>query len=159
MELDLRGVPAVGRRPAVTAQRALSQASRFCDERIGSDLLPFRVMATSTPIRVDEDIHALATAVAPTMSRSAAQQVSHWARIGKEFELSPSVSARAVEQVLAGRAAYDDLDEREQALVRAAWAERTEQRRRDLDLAAEFAAEGRSFVELDDEGSIVTRQP
>lgn len=116
-------------------------------------------MATSTPIRVDEDIHALATAVAPAMSRSAAQQVSHWARIGKEFELSPGVSARAVEQVLAGTAPYDELGEREQAVVRAEWTERAEQRRRDLDLAVEFAAEGRSYVELDGAGNIVTRLP
>lgn len=116
-------------------------------------------MATSTPIRVDEDIHALASSVAPTMSRSTAQQVSHWARIGKELEASPSVSLRDIEQVLACEASYDDLSTREQAVVRAEWAARSEQRRRDLDFAAEFAAEGRSFVELDDEGNIVRHQP
>ncbi|WP_419910296.1 TA system antitoxin ParD family protein [Candidatus Poriferisodalis sp.] len=116
-------------------------------------------MATSTPIRVDEDIHALATALAPLMSRSAAQQVSHWARIGKELESAPNVSTQAIEQVLGCRASYDDLNEREQAVVRAEWAERTDQRRRDLNLADEFAAEGRSYVELDDDGNIVTRQP
>ena len=116
-------------------------------------------MAVSTPIRVDEDIHAFATSVAPTMSRSTAQQVSHWARIGKELEASPSVSLRAIEQVLDRRASYDDLNNNEQAVVRAEWAERTERRRRGLDFAAEFAAEGRSCVELDDDGSIVRYQP
>ena len=116
-------------------------------------------MATSTPVRVDEDIHAYASAVAPAMSRSTAQQLSHWARIGKEFELSPDVSLRAVEQVLACEASYDDLNNREQAVVRAEWAERTEQRRRSVDFAAEFAAQGRSCAELDDEGNVVRRQP
>ena len=116
-------------------------------------------MATSTPIRVDEDIHAFATSVAPLMSRSTAQQVSHWARIGKELEASPSVSLRAIEQVLECGASYDDLNSYEQAVVRAEWAERTEQRRRALDLSAEFAAQGRSYVELDDDANIVRHQP
>lgn len=116
-------------------------------------------MAISTPIRVDEDIHAFATSVAPTMSRSTAQQVSHWARIGKELEASPSVSLREIEQVLDRQGSYDDLNNNEQAVVRAEWGERTERRRRGLDFAAEFAAEGRSYVELDDDGSIVRHQP
>lgn len=42
---------------------------------------------------------------APT--RSAAQQVNHWARIGREPETSKSVSQHDVAQVLSGRASYD----------------------------------------------------
>lgn len=116
-------------------------------------------MATSTPLRVDADIYALASTVAPAMSRSTAQQVSHWARIGKELEASPGVSLRAIELVLACEASYDDLNSHEQAIVRAEWAERTEERRRTLNLATEFAAEGRSYVELDDDGNIVRHEP
>ena len=70
----------------------------------------------------------------------------------------PDISHEAIERVLDCEAHYDDLNSREQAVVRAEWAERTEQRRRSLDLAAEFAAEGRPYVELDDEGQIVRRQ-
>ncbi|WP_420446090.1 TA system antitoxin ParD family protein [Candidatus Poriferisodalis sp.] len=116
-------------------------------------------MATSTPVRVDEDIHAFATSVAPLMSRSTAQQISHWARIGRELEASPTVSLRAIEQVLECEASYDELNSYEQAVVRAEWAERAEQRRRDLNFAAEFATQGRSYVELDDDGNIVRHQP
>ena len=116
-------------------------------------------MATSTPVRVDEEIHACAAAVAPLMSRSTAQQISHWARIGKKFELSPDVSSRAVEQVLACESDYDSLDTREQAIVRAEWAELTEQRRRSVDLVAEFEAAGMSYVEQDAEGTIIRHQP
>ena len=35
------------------------------------------------------------------------------------------------------------------------WVERMTQRREALDLAAEFIAQGRSFVELDEDGNIV----
>lgn len=93
------------------------------------------------------------------MSRSTAQQISHWARIGKELELAPNVSISAVEQVLAGESSYDGLNSREQAIVRAEWAERTEQRRRSLDLVAEFEAAGMPYVEQDGQGRIIRHQP
>ncbi len=102
---------------------------------------------------------ARSAAVAPLMSRSTAQQISHRASIGKEFELSPDVSSRAVEQVLACESDYDSLDTREQAIVRAEWAELTEQRRRSVDLVAEFEAAGMSYVEQDAEGAIIRHQP
>ncbi len=40
-------------------------------------------------------------------------------------------------------------------MIRAEWVERMTQRREALDLAAEFIAQGRSFVELDEDGNIV----
>ena len=93
------------------------------------------------------------------MSRSTAQQISHWARIGREFELAADVSHRDVTRVLACEGHYDDLNSREQAIVRAEWAERTEQRRQSLNLAAVFAAEGRPYIDLDDEGNVVRVDP
>ena len=95
--------------------------------------------------------------MASVMSRSTAQQVAHWARIGRELETSQSVSQRAIAQVLECEASYDGLNAREQAVVRAEWVEHMAQRREALDLAAEFIAEGRSFVELDEDGNIVER--
>ncbi|MGI8947595.1 MAG: TA system antitoxin ParD family protein [Ornithinimicrobium sp.] len=40
-------------------------------------------------------------------SRSAAQQINHWARIGRELEASGKVSQRDIEAVLAGDGSYD----------------------------------------------------
>ena len=40
-------------------------------------------------------------------------------------------------------------------MIGAEWVERMTQRREALDLAAEFIAQGRSFVELDEDGNIV----
>lgn len=91
------------------------------------------------------------------MSRSAAQQIAHWAKIGREIESAEGVSARAITEVLAQRSSYDALTDEEQAIVRAEWAERIEQRRAALDMTGEFAAEGRSWVELDDDGQVVER--
>ncbi|MCY3609320.1 MAG: hypothetical protein OXF61_12460 [Acidimicrobiaceae bacterium] len=116
-------------------------------------------MAKSSPVRVDEEIHAAAQAIAPTMGRSTSQQISYWARIGRELERAPNVSIPSIERVLAGEMSYDDLNSREQSLVRAEWAARTEQRRRSLDLVAEFEAAGMSYVEQDDEGRIIRHQP
>ena len=69
------------------------------------------------------------------------------------------IDREAIERVLAGDAHYDDLNSREQAAVRAEWDKRTEQRRRNLDLAARFDAEGRPHVGLDDQGRPIRHQP
>ncbi len=109
--------------------------------------------------RVDEDLFASAQMVAPLMDRSAAQQITHWARIGREIEAGASISHRAIAEVLSNQASYDELTAEEQAVVRAEWGERIEARRADLDLAKRFAEQGRSFAELDDDGRVLVRTP
>ncbi|MDT2007532.1 hypothetical protein FXW78_29250 [Rhodococcus opacus] len=112
-------------------------------------------MATTSPTRIDDELYASAKLVGELMSRSAAQQIAHWARIGRELEASPSVSHRAIADVLDGRRDYDDLTDQEQAVVRAEWSERITERREGLDLAETFSRVGRSFVELDADGNVV----
>lgn len=116
-------------------------------------------MGTTSPTRIDDEVFASAKIVGPVMGRSASQQVSHWARIGRELEASASVSPRDIAETLAGRRDYDTLTAEEQAVVRAEWAERMEQRRQALDLAETFNAQGRSYVELDNAGNVVHRDP
>lgn len=116
-------------------------------------------MATTSPTRVDDELYASAKAVGAVLSRSAAQQLAHWARVGRELEASASISARDVARVLAGAAGYDRLTAEEQALVRAAWDERLTARLAELDLAAELAADGvATVVEADGDGRVVERQ-
>ena len=115
-------------------------------------------MATTSPARIDDDLYASAKLAGEAQSRSASQQVAHWARIGREIEASTSISIRAVAEVLAGRRPYDGLDAEEQAVVRAEWAERMRAYREGLDLPRQFEGEGRStWVELDDDGNVVER--
>ena len=116
-------------------------------------------MSTTSPTRIDDELYASAKVVGSLMSRSAAQQIGHWARIGRELEAAESVSHRDIEAVLAGRRDYDQLTAHEQAVVRAEWAERMDARRHDLDLAEAFSGQGRSYVELDEHGHVVRRDP
>jgi hypothetical protein len=116
-------------------------------------------MAGTAPTRIDEDVATAAKAAGELLSRSAAQQVNHWARIGRELEASKSVSQRDIAQVLGGRASYDALNVREQAIVRAEWNERMTALREGLNLATEFSAAGQAWVEADEEGKVIERVP
>ncbi len=109
------------------------------------------------PMRMDGDLFDAAKAVGAVASRSAAQQISHWARIGRELEASPGASQRDIQRVLAGEAAYDELGERGQAVVRAIWDEEMAKRLARLDLATEFTQAGRSWTEADEQGDAVVR--
>jgi hypothetical protein len=116
-------------------------------------------MGTTSPTRIDDELYASAKLVGPLMSRSTAQQIAHWARIGRELESSKSVSPRAIAEVLGAQRRYDELTPEEQAVVRAEWTERMDARRDQLDLAQEFSDRGVAYVELDDDGQVVRRGP
>ena len=113
----------------------------------------------STPVRIDAELYASARQTGEVMSRSAAQQVTHWARIGRALETNPSISSQRVEEVLAGTACYDDLVAEEQAMVRASWEKRVDDARERLRLDEKFIAEGRAYAELDENGEVVVRHP
>ena len=114
-------------------------------------------MAASAPTRIDEDLFAAAKSAGELLSRSAAQQINHWARIGRELEASQAVSARDIGDVLAGRASYDDLSAREQAVVRAEWDERMTALRTGLNFDDEFSAAGDTWSKGDADGRAVER--
>ncbi len=113
---------------------------------------------STMPTRVDEDLFEAAKAAGSRLSRSAAQQLTHWARLGRELEASSAVSTRSIARVLAGQQPYDSVGDAEQAVVRASWDAGVEEALDALDLAAERAAEGASWTELDDDGRVVTRR-
>lgn len=112
-------------------------------------------MATTSPARIDDDLYASAKLAGSVQSRSASQQVAHWARIGREIEASSSISHREIAAVLAGIRHYDSLDAKEQAIVRAEWSAHMDEVRGALNLAERFAESGRTWVELDDKGRVV----
>jgi ParD-like antitoxin of type II bacterial toxin-antitoxin system len=114
---------------------------------------------TSTPIRIDADLYADATEIAPVMSRSTAQQITHWTRIGRELEASSGVALDQVAEVLRSARSYDSLGTEEQAVIRAHWRERMTALADALRLDREFTAAGRAYVELDDQGQVVRRSP
>jgi hypothetical protein len=112
-------------------------------------------LPSTSPARIDDDLYSSAKLVGDLQSRSASQQVVHWARIGREIEASTSISQREIAEVLAGSKPYDGLNAREQAVVRAEWSARMDSHRDALNLAEEFTAAGRTWVELDENGEVV----
>src|SRR5690606_38191371 len=111
-------------------------------------------MALSPPTRVESDVYAAAQAAGSMHARSTAQQLTHWARIGRELERSV-VSQAAIDDVLRGRRRYDSLHDYDQAVVRATWAEAMNDVAAGTDLPGEFTALGRSWSELDEDGNVV----
>ncbi|HEU0256304.1 MAG TPA: hypothetical protein VFQ96_00535, partial [Microbacteriaceae bacterium] len=86
------------------------------------------------------DLFDAAKLVGTIANRSAAQQINHWARIGRELEASPGTSLRDIRRVLPGEASYDDFGEHSQAVMRAIWDEQMAEGRARLNLAIEAAA-------------------
>lgn len=113
-------------------------------------------MAVSPPTRLDDDVYAAARTAAAAQSRSVAQQLSHWARLGRELEAGGLASADAT-RVLTGAASYDDIAGPAQAIVRAAWDDQIDTAIGDLDLPGRFAAAGRGWVDADDDGNPIHR--
>lgn len=114
---------------------------------------------SSTPIRLDAQLLATAKLVGSRQARSAAQQIAHWARVGRELEASRSVSAHAIAAVLAGRRSYDTLEAEDQAAVRAEWTDRLDGVAEGIDLAAEFTASGRrTWIDIAADGTIVRHE-
>ena len=116
-------------------------------------------MASTIPTRVTIELFDTAKVVGDMTSRSAAQQIEHWARIGREIELASTLAQRDIAAVLSGSLQYDDLGTEEQAVVRARWASLMKERRESLDLVRDFGLRGETYVDIDDQGHIVRHAP
>lgn len=115
-------------------------------------------MATM-PTRIDQELFDDAKVAGELQSRSAAQQISYWARLGRELEASPSTTQDMVERVLAGQGSYDELPAPAQAMVRVAWRDGVDERIAGLDLTARLQASGQSWAEADADGEVVVHAP
>ena len=113
-------------------------------------------MATM-PTRIEQGLFDAAKAAGAVHSRSAAQQLDYWARIGRELESSPAVTHETIARVLAGQARYDELGDRAQAVVRVAWDEQIAARVAELDFTERLQAGRRPWPEADADGNVVVR--
>lgn len=114
---------------------------------------------TSQPTRLPADVYDSALAAALVTSRTVPQQIAHWARIGREIEMSPNVNHRGIALVLAGTGTYDALGEHEQAIVREEWGARVKALREELNYEVSFARDGVSYSEVDEDGTLVVHPP
>lgn len=115
-------------------------------------------MATM-PTRIDQVLFEAAKSAGELHSRSAAQQLDHWARVGRELEASPAVTHDEIARVLTGQESYDALTDRAQAVVRASWNEQLTERTGALKLEDQLRATGQPWVEADADGTVVVREP
>ncbi|MEY2471572.1 MAG: hypothetical protein QOK28_901 [Actinomycetota bacterium] len=101
------------------------------------------------PVRIASDLFESARRTGAAQERSAAQQLSYWARIGREIEASSAIGV-AENARLADAATYDEMPPTHQALVRAQWETGMKDAIAGLDLRARFAAEGRTYAVVGD---------
>lgn len=111
------------------------------------------------PTRIAPDVYAAAQQAAKRESRSAAQQIDHWVRVGQGASLLRSASQRRVEAVLAGTLPMSVLRPDERIVVNAELDAAINEKAQATSLGDAVAARGVTTVALDDEGRLVEYRP
>ncbi|MET9326951.1 hypothetical protein [Tsukamurella sp. NPDC003166] len=111
------------------------------------------------PTRIADDVYESARAVSAQEGRSTAEQINHWARVGREFSIHETAARSRVEAALAGMLAVDELDAAESKVYNAEVRVGIRDRLRNVDFGAVLAGRGIVTVALDDEGRLVEYHP
>jgi hypothetical protein len=112
-----------------------------------------------TPVRIDDEVYAAARRVGATASRSAAQQVDYWVRMGRAVSMAEAGVRSRIDDAIAGRKPFSDLTAEERLLANAEIDAAIEQSAVSSDYADRLAAEGITTVVMDEYGRLVTRHP
>ena len=114
---------------------------------------------TDRVTRVAADLMDSATAEGARQSRSAKQQLDHWARVGRAVSSQHSAARRRVEAALAGDLAASELTVEEGVVFNAEIAAAIEQSLARTNYGDVLAAQGITTVALNDAGDIVEHRP
>lgn len=109
--------------------------------------------------RFAADLVDSARAEGARQSRSAKQQLDHWARVGRAVSSQHTASRRRVEAALAGHLATSDLTVEEGVVFNAEVSAAVEENLARSDYGAALAAQGITTVALNDAGDIVEHRP
>lgn len=109
--------------------------------------------------RFDADLFEAAAAEGLRQSRSARQQLAHWARVGRSVSSASSSQRARVEAVLSGVLPMSALTVEEGVVVNAEISAGIDERLAEVDFGAELAAEGVATVSLDGDGNLVEHRP
>lgn len=109
--------------------------------------------------RVAADLIDSAAVEGARQSRSAKQQLDHWARVGRAVSSHHTAARRRVEAALAGEAGLDTLSREEGVVFNAEISAAIEERLAGADYGELLAARGITTVALDDAGRIVQYRP
>ena len=111
------------------------------------------------PTRIAADLFDSAAAEGRRQSRSAKQQLDHWARVGRAVSSRHSAARRKVEAALAGDIPLRELTAEEGAVFDAEIAASIEESLARADYGKTLAARGITTVALDENGDIVQYRP
>lgn len=109
--------------------------------------------------RVAADLMDSAAAEGARQSRSAKQQLDHWARVGRAVSSQHSAARRRVEAALAGETPLRDLTAEEGIVFNAEIAVAIEEGLVAASYGDTLAARGITTVALDENGDIVQYRP
>jgi hypothetical protein len=109
--------------------------------------------------RVAADLMESATIEGSRQSRSAKQQLDHWARVGREVSSQHSAARRRVESALAGDLDTNDLSLEEGVVFNAEISAAIEESLARTNYGDVLAARGITMVAMNDDGQIVEYWP
>ncbi len=109
--------------------------------------------------RVAADLMDSAASEGARQSRSAKQQLDHWARVGRAVSSQHTASRRRVEAALAGHLGTGQLTVEEGVVFNAEIAAAVEESLARTDYGAALAGQGITTVALNDAGEIVEHRP
>jgi hypothetical protein len=109
--------------------------------------------------RVAADLMDSAASEGARQSRSAKQQLDHWARVGRAVSSQHTASRRRVEAALAGHLATGELTVEEGVVFNAEISAAIEESLARTNYGAALAGQGITTVALNDAGEIVEHQP
>lgn len=109
--------------------------------------------------RVAADLVDSAAAEGARQSRSAKQQLDHWARVGRAVSSQHTASRRRVEAALAGDLALGDLSVDEGVVFNAEISAAIEESLARTHYGEALAARGITTVALDDAGDLIEHRP
>ena len=116
-------------------------------------------MVADRVIRVAADLVESAAIEGVRQSRSAKQQLDHWARVGRAVSSQHSVSRRRVEAALAGDVDVSELTAEEGVVFNSEVAAAIEESLARTHYGRVLAAGGVTTVALDEAGNIVEHRP
>jgi hypothetical protein len=111
------------------------------------------------PTRFAVDLLESAAAEGARESRSAKQQLDHWARVGRAVSMHETAARRRVEAALAGTLELGELTENERLVANAELDVAVQSRADATSFGARLAAEGVTTVALADDGTLVEHRP
>ena len=116
-------------------------------------------MPADRPTRFATDLLESTAAEGKRESRSAKQQLDHWARVGRSVSMHQTAARRRVEAALAGELPLADLTDSERLVANAELDATIQAQAESVSFGDRLAAEGVTTVALDDDGALVEFRP